>query len=481
MRPETATKLLKSMPKTYDAIAAQFDRSRQNIWNDFVFFEEYIPEDPTILDVGCGNGRLLRYFEGKDIDSYLGVDNSAKLLEKAKKQHKGKRISFRKMDALKLPSTKKYDAVFSMAVLHHIPSRELQRKALLELHKVLDEDGKLFLSVWDLHRFRSFPYFVKAFFKWVFTGGDYSRRDLFIPWGKKNRKMRYCHAFTLNELHSLLKEAGFEIMASERTKKGRFGNHMVVARSFLAPRLTNVMGVNFHKVTLEEATKVIGHFIKSDQQHLVVTPNPEIILHSLKNPKYRDLLNRASLSVADGTGILWASRWLCMGLLGLFRKSELPERVTGVDLMMNVSKFSHQLGAKIFLLGAAPGVADTVAEKWRFDQIVGTYSGSPAKKDEREIVKRVKASGANVLFVAYGAPKQEEWISKNLKKMPNVTVAIGVGGAFDFVAGVRNRAPKWMQKAGIEWLWRVGQEPRRIHRIFRATVVFPVKVLFRKK
>jgi len=159
----------------------------------------------------------------------------------------------------------------------------------------------------------------------------------------------------------------------------------------------------------------------------------------------------------------------------------LPERVTGTDLMEKLIHQSHKMGAKIFLLGAAPGVARRVADKWRFDQIVGTFSGSPEPHNDAEIVDRINASEANMVFVAYGAPKQEQWIVRNLKKMPNIRVAIGVGGAFDFIGGVRNRAPKWIRKSGLEWAYRVVQEPRRIKRILNATLVFPYHVMFKRK
>ncbi|MDD3861933.1 MAG: WecB/TagA/CpsF family glycosyltransferase, partial [Candidatus Gracilibacteria bacterium] len=136
---------------------------------------------------------------------------------------------------------------------------------------------------------------------------------------------------------------------------------------------------------------------------------------------------------------------------------------------------------KIYLLGAKEGTAEKVKEilekKYHKIQIVGTFSGSPSPEEEKEITNLIKESNANVLFVAYGAPKQELWIARNIKKMPQVKLAIGIGGAFNFIAGILKRAPKFMQKMGIEWLYRLFQEPSRIKRIYNATVKFSLKVL----
>lgn len=495
MRVKTATQVKTGVKEVYDIIAPEFDRSRQRVWSDLDFFKEYLPGKMRVLDVGCGNGRLLKFFKDCEIVSYLGIDNSKELLSCAKKQHRGKNMLFKEGDAIDLkvkPSN--YDAVFLIAVLHHIPSRELQLKALAEISNALAPDGLLYLSVWNLWRLKSLPYFGKAFLRYVFSRGDFSWKDLMIPWGKNPPKMRFAHAFSLKELLRLLQDAGFEILAEQTTKQGRFGNHMVVARPFLAARTVSVMGVDFHKVTLDEAVDVIGRFLRSGEQHMVATPNPEIVLKAIKDDNYRKILEKASLRIADGIGILWAANLAncktkllrfvsgvgSLLLLSIKSKGELPERVTGTDLMTEIIHNSHALGAKVFLLGAAPGVARRVADKWRFDQIVGVYAGSPSPSNDSEIVDRINASEANVVFVAFGAPNQEKWILRNLKKMPAVRVAMGVGGAFDFVAGVRNRAPRFMQKLGLEWAYRAIQEPRRIVRIVNATLVFPLHVIFKK-
>lgn len=478
----------------YNSIADEFHRSRNRPWSDFDFFTPYLKADATILDVGCGNGRLLDYLKKPAFESYLGIDISEELLKHARSTHLQKNVQFRPGDILNLPvANQSYDAVFSIAVLHHIPSQELQREALQELYRVMKPDGKLYLSVWDLYQWRYFGYFVKAFFRSLFTGGNYAWNDLKIPWGKKQKTMRFCHAFKPKELAHLLLESGFEILDLKSSGKG---NHLIVARPFLGARQVKILGIEFDGVTLKEATSVIAGFLKSPRQHYVVTPNPEILLHAQKSPSYREILNQASLKVADGIGILWAARYvlphryrlsrLIAGVWGLIMllirpqalRSPLPERVTGVDLVETLCHQSHRLEAKIFLLGARPGVAEAVAKKWRFDQIVGVYAGSPKPKDEEEILQRIHSSRANLLFVAYGAPQQEEWIARNLPRLPYIKVAMGVGGAFDFIAGRQQRAPQWMQKLGLEWLWRLLQEPKRIKRIFNATIRFPIRTIF---
>ncbi len=260
-----------------------------------------------------------------------------------------------------------------------------------------------------------------------------------------------------------------------------------------------VMGVNFDPVTYNEALDRIFFMLKDGKQHQIVTPNPEILLKAQNDEKYRRILNRASLSVADGTGILWAAslegsvsirKGLWHMFLMFFRPSKikkiLPERVTGADLMGDVLSRASKNGNsyKVFLLGARDGAGEQIKKSYHFKdkncQIVGTYEGSPAAKDESVIVAKIKDSKADILFVAYGSPNQEKWIYRNLKKMQNVKVAIGVGGAFDFLAGNVKRAPKFWRNAGLEWLWRLINQPRRLRRIWNAVFVFPYLVVVRR-
>lgn len=230
-----------------------------------------------------------------------------------------------------------------------------------------------------------------------------------------------------------------------------------------------ILGVRFDKVTLEEAVKKALEFAKDKRQHYICTPNPEIVLEAQKNKKFLGILNRSSLNIPDGTGIIWAAKYLEKGQL---------KRVTGVDLM---EKICEKEKSPIFLLGGAEGVSEkvkqTLEKKYQEINIVGTYSGSPEENEEKSIIEKINNSEAEILFVAFGAPKQELWIAKNLPKLNSVKLCMGVGGSFDFIAQVRKRAPKWMQKIGLEWLYRLIRQPSRFKRIFNATVKFPVEIL----
>lgn len=262
-----------------------------------------------------------------------------------------------------------------------------------------------------------------------------------------------------------------------------------------------VLRVRFDKVTLEEATKKAINWAKERQQRYLATPNPEILLEANVNPKFLRVLNKSALNIPDGIGILWAAtylgktrnthskvmkflKWLVSIIKipfcpGSIRKC-FKQRVTGVDLMQTICKEAANENLKIFLLGGRDGVAEKVKEilekRHPKIKITGTDAGSPKLEEEKDIIGKIKRSGANILFVAYGAPNQEIWIAKNLKKMPEVKIAVGIGGAFNFIAGTRKRAPKWMQKLGLEWLFRLIQEPSRIKRIYNATIKFPITV-----
>ncbi len=236
----------------------------------------------------------------------------------------------------------------------------------------------------------------------------------------------------------------------------------------MQPRVS-ILGVPVDAVTRREAVSCIGNMLRSNTQHHVATPNPEMLVEASKNKQLFAVLQQTALNVPDGTGLLWAARRA---------GTPLPQRVTGVDVMTDVCCANN---GPVFLLGAIPGIAEHAADALKKKNpalvIAGTFAGSPKPEQEQEIIDMVNASGATLLFVAYGAPKQELWIARNLARMPSVRVAMGVGGAFDFLSGLRKRAPTWMQQWGVEWVWRLLQEPHRLGRILVATVVFPRKVL----
>ncbi len=233
------------------------------------------------------------------------------------------------------------------------------------------------------------------------------------------------------------------------------------------PRLS-ILDVPIDPVTLSEAVARMQSMLQSKSQHHVMTPNPEMLVAAQTMPAFLSVLQSASLTIPDGVGLLFAARFLGM---------TLPERVTGIDVVM---KFCKETKTSVFLLGAGTGVAERAAEVLRqsnpFLIIAGTHAGSPAQEEEADILERINTSGTSVLFVAYGAPIQDLWIARNLGRMPYVKIAMGVGGSFDFLAGVRLRAPLWMCSLGLEWLYRLFREPRRIRRIVTAVIVFPFLV-----
>ncbi len=260
-----------------------------------------------------------------------------------------------------------------------------------------------------------------------------------------------------------------------------------------------ILKVRFDYITLKQALETVSQWSAGEEKYYITTPNPEILLQAQKNNKFLKVLNRSDLNIADGTGILWASKYLkiveknnnktikvikwifslkTIFLFPRYIRTVLPERVTGSDLMLEICKSSN---AKIFLLGAREGIAEKAKENiekiHKEAQIVGTFAGTPLPQDEKTIIEKINDSEADILFVAYGAPAQETWIYQNLKKLKTVKVAIGVGGAFDFIAGTKKRAPKWMQKTGLEWLYRLLQQPKRIKRIYNATIKFPFIIL----
>jgi len=191
----------------------------------------------------------------------------------------------------------------------------------------------------------------------------------------------------------------------------------------------------------------------------ICTVNPEFVMEARRNPAFAAALARADLRVPDGVGILAAAR-----LLG----HPLHERVTGSDGIYRISQRAAQRGWRLYLLGAAPGVAERTAQilqaRYPGLTVCGTFSGSPAHADWPQIHARLAAARPDVLLVAYGHPKQDLWIDQHRHELP-VRVAVGVGGAFDFVAGVAVRAPVWLQRLGLEWLHRLINEPWRWRRM----------------
>lgn len=237
--------------------------------------------------------------------------------------------------------------------------------------------------------------------------------------------------------------------------------------------VVDILGVRVDNITSAQVLQTMAAWVASGEPHQVVTVNPEFVMRAQRDREFHVVLDRADLALPDGQGLLWASR-----LLG----HRLAERVAGSDIVPHVAAMSAERGYRLYLLGARPGVAEMAARKLaaRFPGvcIVGTYAGSPDPSEEDELVARITAASPDILFVAYGAPRQDLWIAGNLERL-RVPVCMGVGGTFDFIAGVAQRAPLWMQNAGLEWLFRLIQEPWRWRRML-ALPRFVIAVLWQK-
>lgn len=203
----------------------------------------------------------------------------------------------------------------------------------------------------------------------------------------------------------------------------------------------------------------IAALVAGGGAHQVVTLNPELLYRARNEPRLREILEGADLVTADGVGILWAARRA---------GRRLPERVTGIDLMMALVRRAAASGWRVFLLGAAPGVAAEAArrlqELYPNLAIAGWEHGFWRPEEEPRVVAAVKRARPQLLFVALGAPRQEEWIARHLPALGPV-VAVGVGGSFDVLAGRVRRAPALLRRLNLEWLGRLVMQPRRWRRM----------------
>jgi N-acetylglucosaminyldiphosphoundecaprenol N-acetyl-beta-D-mannosaminyltransferase len=219
-----------------------------------------------------------------------------------------------------------------------------------------------------------------------------------------------------------------------------------------------ILGVRVDDATNDQVLEHVDLFVAEGRPHQIVTLNPEMVVAAHDDPAFRQMLNGADLNVADGVGLMLAARWL---------GHPLRERVTGSDGIYRLAAHCARQGYRLFLLGAALGVAEIVARRLVAAnprlEVAGTHAGSPHARDEDNIIESVRGAAPDLLLVAYGVPVEEKWIARNRERL-GVPVMIGVGGSFDFVAGVTNRAPVWMRRAGLEWLHRLLNEPWRWRR-----------------
>ncbi len=221
----------------------------------------------------------------------------------------------------------------------------------------------------------------------------------------------------------------------------------------------DVLDVPVDRITMNEVLARIGEFVASRTPHLIVTSDSLAILRARRDREYHDLVQGADLVLADGAGVVLVAR---------MTGQALSERVTGVDLTEALCRRAAEAGWRVFLLGGAPGVADEAARRLRERHpqlvIAGTHHGYFPPGDDDTVAAVVGAARPEVLFVALGSPRQEKWIRRHQDAI-GVPVAMGVGGTLDVLAGRLRRAPAWMQRAGLEWLFRTVQEPARLRRV----------------
>jgi N-acetylglucosaminyldiphosphoundecaprenol N-acetyl-beta-D-mannosaminyltransferase len=223
----------------------------------------------------------------------------------------------------------------------------------------------------------------------------------------------------------------------------------------------NMFGINIHNITMGEAIQKIDGMIRTNKKGYIVTPNVDHVVKLQKDDEFRKVYGEASLILTDGMPIVWASRLAGNGI---------AERVAGSDLMPEMCRYAWVNGKRLFMLGAGPGVALKAAEslKEKYEGIIiDTYSPSYGfennKEENDQIIHMINEAKPDILFVGVGAPKQEKWLYNNLNKL-EVKVGVGVGASIDFIAGNIQRAPKWMQKCGLEWFYRFISEPGRLFR-----------------
>jgi N-acetylglucosaminyldiphosphoundecaprenol N-acetyl-beta-D-mannosaminyltransferase len=230
-----------------------------------------------------------------------------------------------------------------------------------------------------------------------------------------------------------------------------------------------VLGVRVDCLDMQAALERIEKLVGAGGPHLVATVNPEFIMRARRDPEFARVLESADLCLADGTGVVWAARR---------QGCSMSAPVTGTDLIPPLAALCAKRGFRLFLLGAEPGVAAELASRLRNQHpelAVAAHAGSPDPSADEETLTLIRDHRPQIILVAFGAPKQELWMDR-LKDRLGVAVGIGVGGAFDYITGRVPRAPRWMRRAGLEWLYRLLHQPWRVRRM-AVLPAYAIKVL----
>lgn len=247
-----------------------------------------------------------------------------------------------------------------------------------------------------------------------------------------------------------------------------------------AQEYVTILGVRVDSTSKEEVLNAVNKKVSSKTQFYIVTPNPEIINLAQSDPELSHSLKLADISVADGVGIVFAAKL----------QGKTINLVKGRELMLDILKLANKEKWKVFLLGASPEVNEKVVLKIKNDYpalrvkgnsgpILDNNAAPVSESDssiESQVISEINAFKPHILFIAFGTPKEQKWITKHLKKL-KVLGAMEVGGAFDYLVGAKKLPPKFLEGLGLEWLWRLLTDPKRITRIFNAVIIFPLLIL----
>ncbi len=236
-----------------------------------------------------------------------------------------------------------------------------------------------------------------------------------------------------------------------------------------------ILGVQIDRISAAYALKKAEQMARQPGVSVIFTPNPEIVMAAYRDPEFKEILNSADMCTPDGIGVVYAAK-----MLG----TPVPERVAGFDLTCGLLESLRKTGEGVFLFGAKPGVAeiatDNLRETYPGINICGVQHGYFSDDENDDIVEKINSSGAKLLLVCLGAPKQEKWIAENRDKLTDVNLCMGVGGALDVFAGVAKRAPDIFIKLNLEWFYRFCKNPSRLGR-FAALPKFMLTVSKSKK
>ncbi|WP_017651779.1 WecB/TagA/CpsF family glycosyltransferase [Fortiea contorta] len=224
-----------------------------------------------------------------------------------------------------------------------------------------------------------------------------------------------------------------------------------------------ILNTGFDPLTLTQTVDWVIDLIKSGQRGYICTVNVAILMMMRSHPQLQNFVSKAALIVADGQPLIWTSKFL---------PSSLPERVTGIDLIDAIAQRAEQEGLGIYIMGATAQVISAAVAKMQSKypqlKICGFDDGYFKENQAPQRAQAIAQSGAQILFVGMGVPRQETFLEKNWEKL-GVNLAIGVGGSFDVYSGLRKRAPLWVQETGLEWLYRLIQEPQRLWKRYLLT------------